>query len=245
MSVARIPGWSFRLEQAESSRLAWAFGISLAFHLVVFGGYYTGQKYHLWENLHWPAWLRPLQTLVEVFKKKENLQAQLPQVPPPEAPLMFVDVNPVQATPEPPKNAKFYSDKNSLAANPDPKLDSDIPQITGNQKEVPKTEDVPRQEFVPLQPAPPPKPLPPAKEAQEERKAKPAPLRATWRWPNRSPLRPRTRARPAQTPAHSGGGVGEAAEQSLARGEDEAGRGGEAPFGNSFAGRQSHPVRRV
>jgi len=33
-------------EQAEFSRLAWAFAISLALHLLIYGGYHTGQKYH-------------------------------------------------------------------------------------------------------------------------------------------------------------------------------------------------------
>ena len=36
-----------------------------------------------------------------------------------EIPLVFVEVNSIAATPESPKNAKFYSDKNSVAANPD------------------------------------------------------------------------------------------------------------------------------
>ena len=58
MSIAGMPRWSLRLERAEVSRLAWAFAISLAFHLLVFGTYQTGKKYHLWQNLHWPAWLQ-------------------------------------------------------------------------------------------------------------------------------------------------------------------------------------------
>ena len=88
--------WSLRLEQAEVSRLAWAFAISLAFHLLIFGTYHTGKKYHLWQHLHWPAWLQPPKFLSELLKPKLN--------PPPlrrqEVPLMFVNVNPAQATPE-------------------------------------------------------------------------------------------------------------------------------------------------
>ncbi len=159
-----MPRWSLRLEQAESSRLAWAFTISLAFHLMVVGGYYTGKRFNVWENLHWPAWLQPVKTLAEALKKKA-----VPQAQPEEAPLMFVDVSPAQATVEPPKDAKFYSDKNSRAANPDSKVDSNIPQITGKQTDVPKTEDIPRKEFTPLQPS---RPIQ-TQEAQEEMKAKP------------------------------------------------------------------------
>ena len=57
--LPECPDGRLRLEQAEFSRLAWAFALSLAFHLLVFGGYQTGKKYHLWQHLHWPAWLQP------------------------------------------------------------------------------------------------------------------------------------------------------------------------------------------
>lgn len=165
-----MPGWSARREQAEFSRLAWAFAISLAFHVVVFGGYYTGKKFNVWQNLHWPAWLKPVQTLVEAFKKKPAP----PPLPPQEPPLMFVEVNPSQATTEAPRNAKYYSDKNSQAANPEPKTDTDIPQIAGTQKQLPKTQSIPREEFKQLQPTPPPKPLA-QKAAEDQPAAKPKP----------------------------------------------------------------------
>ena len=153
MSIARMPRWSLRLEQAEVSRLAWAFAISLAFHLLVYGGYHTGKKYHLWQNLHWPAWLQPPKFLTELI---------VPKKPSPRRrrngrsiPLMFVNVNPAQATAEAPKDAKFYSDKNSRAANPEADKITEIPKIDGKQPEIVKTEDVPRQKFTPLQPSPP------------------------------------------------------------------------------------------
>jgi hypothetical protein len=65
---------------------------------------------------------------------------------------MFVDVNPQQATAEAPKNAKFYSSKNSQAANPDADKDTDIPKISGKQIEVVKAEDTQRTKFDKLQP---------------------------------------------------------------------------------------------
>jgi len=166
VSVASIPSGSLRQEQAESSRLAWAFVISLAVHLLIFGGYHTGKQLHWWQDLHWPAWLRPVKILAEALKKKPP-----PLVHEQEPPLMFVDVSAAQATVEPPKDAKFYSDKNSQAANPQPDQDTETPKITGKQQEVVKTDDVPREKFVPLQPAP--RPAPPAKEELPELKAKP------------------------------------------------------------------------
>ena len=84
-----------RTEQAEVSRLAWAFAISLAFHLLVYGSYHTGEKYHLWQRLHLPAWVHPPKFIAELLKPKLN--------PPPlrqhEVPLMFVNVTPAVATP--------------------------------------------------------------------------------------------------------------------------------------------------
>jgi hypothetical protein len=168
MSIAGMPGWSLRLERAEVSRLSWAFAVSLACHLLVFGAYQTGKKYNLWQNLPWPAWLQSLPVLKEVFKKQES------QPPPPQRqdiPLMFVNVSPAQATAEPPKDAKFYSDKNSRAANPKADQITETPKITGKQTEVVKTEDIPREKFTPLQPS---RPAQQPREAQPEIKPKPA-----------------------------------------------------------------------
>jgi hypothetical protein len=171
MSVAGIQLGALRQERAESSRLVWAFVISLVLHLIFFGGYETGKKLNWWENLHWPAWLTPVKKLAEALKKKDTLLAAQP-LHPQEPPLLFVDVNPANASPEPPKNATHYSSENSLAANPDVDKESNLPKITGEQKHEIKTEDVPRVQPVPLQPAP---PVPqPVEKPQEEEKPKPA-----------------------------------------------------------------------
>ena len=167
MSIARMSRWSLRLEQAEVSRLAWAFALSLALHLLVFGSYQTGKKYHLWQNLHWPAWLQPPKMLTDLIKKK----TPPPPPPQPDIPLIFVNVSPAQATAEAPKDAKYYSDKNSRAANPDADKITELPKIEGKQTEVVKTEDISRPTFVPLQPS---RPAQPARAAQEELKPKPA-----------------------------------------------------------------------
>ena len=158
-----------RQERAELSRLAWAFAISMALHLLIFGGYETGKKFHWWENAHWPAWLSPVKKLADALKKKDSAQALQPR----EIPLLFVDVDPANASPEPPKNATHYSSLNSQAANPDADKESDLPKISGEQKHVPKTEDVPKSKPLPLQPAP-LLPAPVAKETQEEARPKPA-----------------------------------------------------------------------
>ncbi len=74
-----------------------------------------------------------------------------------EAPLLFVEVTPEQATPEPPKDAKLYSYANSQAANPDITVDTGVPKIQGTQDKIPKTFETLRP-AQPAQPAPPPEP---------------------------------------------------------------------------------------
>lgn len=139
----------FRLERRETTRLAWAFAISLAIHLLCYGTYQTGKKFGWWTNIHLPQWMQKAKMLTELVR----LQKDKPKEPPPqELPLVFVEVAPSIATTEPPKNASYYSSRNSVAANPDTD-NKDTPKITGKQEVVPKTVDVERP--MPLQPAAP------------------------------------------------------------------------------------------
>jgi hypothetical protein len=153
---------SLRPGRFEYKRLAWALVISLAFHLMCFGGYEFTRKVL-------PGWLERVKFLAALAHELELKKKTPPPPPPSEAPLMFVEVNPAVATPEPPKDAKFYSSQNSKAANPDTEADKDIPKIDGTQEHVPKAEDAPRK-FVPLQPSP-----APASQEQNEERAKPKP----------------------------------------------------------------------
>jgi hypothetical protein len=67
-------------------------------------------------------------------------------------PLVFVDVNPQLATAEPPRDAKFYSNRNSQAANPEIDFEADVPRISGEQTDIVKAEDVDRTPLDRLQP---------------------------------------------------------------------------------------------
>jgi outer membrane biosynthesis protein TonB len=142
---------SLRLNRFESKRLAWALALSLALHFLGWGGYELGKESGLWQRLHWPARLHLAQ------KKSPPPAVQESE------PTMFLDVDPDQATPDAPKDAKYYSSKNSRAANPDTDKDSNQPKLTGKQSDVPKTRDVPRTQNA--KPQPPPEPQP-QKEAQ-------------------------------------------------------------------------------
>ena len=146
---------SLRPSRRDTGRLVAALLISLLLHLGVWGGYEAGKKLGWWQKLHAPAWLK---------KAEPKTPAQLVAAKAAEPPLIFVDVS--HAEPEPPKQTKYYSNKNSKAANPEAVKDSNQPKLDGSQKAVPKTEDVP---VLPkLQPsAPPQEPTPETKPPEE------------------------------------------------------------------------------
>ncbi len=149
MTVAGTQTNSLRLSGWESRRLALALALSLAVHLLTWGGYEAGKDFGWWRVWHWPTWLQHL---------TQKINATPARTVHDEPPLEFATVE--QPSTEAPEKAKYYSDKNSRAANPDADQDTGAPKLNGKQAEVPKTEDVPRQEFNKLQPAPPAQPQP-------------------------------------------------------------------------------------
>ena len=131
---------SLRFSGPESRRLALALALSLAAHLLAWGGYEIGKALNLWSVLRLP----PLALFTKI---KPQPPAQSTE------PIVFVDVNPEQATTEAPKHTKYYSNQNSRAANPEANRDTKVPEIKGTQTEIAKTENAPRPEFNQLQPA--------------------------------------------------------------------------------------------
>lgn len=164
MSAGRSQTSTLQPDQPNYSRLAWALIISLLLHASGYGVYELNKKYAFLDKIHMPKWLQKL---------TQAIVPPMPKQPPTprEAPLMFVEVNPVNAVTEPPKNAKYYAAQSTRATNPDPD-DKDVPKISGAQEHVVRTEDTQLSKAQPLQPAPPtpkPEPEPP----QEEAKPKP------------------------------------------------------------------------
>ena len=153
-----------RLSRREKERLLWALLLSLAAHLLLFGGYKLAQRFHLQADAFLPRWLKFSRKLEQVIAAKQEAMAQ-----PQEPPLVFINVSEAQATADAPPDAKYYSDKSSRAANPDADKDTGIPKITGTQEQIPKTEDTQRNPFDRLMPTP-AQPAAP----QAEAKAKPA-----------------------------------------------------------------------
>src|SRR6185369_5119850 len=126
MAIAVAPTSSVRFERAEFSRLAWAFIISICIHLFVWGGYEGGKSAIAWMEIHHPDWLKTLKKLA--LPSLTTQQDRKEQQKMSEPPLMFVDVNPAVATDEAPPKAKFESDKNSRAANPEPDRETGVPK---------------------------------------------------------------------------------------------------------------------
>src|SRR5439155_10466799 len=135
-----------------------ALALSLAVHLLLLGTLELSR----YLKLQLPEWLKSVLDLWRPVSAEKKVAAA-DQEPPT---LTFVEVDPSQAMPEPPKDTKNYSAFNSLAANPDVSIDSEKPKIDGTQDKVPKVEDAlrptPPQPLTPLEP----EPQPPKKEAE-------------------------------------------------------------------------------
>lgn len=169
MSVNRSNESSLR---PGENLLLWALIASLSTHLAVYGGFELGHRLGWWQKNLLPSWLKAAKkTVLEVQKPRVN-----PQTVPQEIQLTFVEVDPTAAVPTPPKDAKYYSSKNSVAANPNPTIETQQPKIDGAQTHVPKAETAPRTKQFPLQPSAPKAPAPQAdKQAEAQPKPKGGP----------------------------------------------------------------------
>src|SRR6185503_1055043 len=144
-----------------------ALSLSLLVHGALFSGWRLGKQLGWWT--HQATWLLEL-------NKKINprlLAARNEKLPPPalrEIPLSFVEVDPTVAVPTPPQETKYYGAHNSLAANPDPVIESVVPKVDGQQNKMGRLVDNPKPQPQPLQPALPPEPIQPPEESQSKPK---------------------------------------------------------------------------
>lgn len=136
--------------------------LSVIFHSTLGGGFELAKHMGWLKKDFTPAWLARATQAMLTLKKPQ------PVVPKPqqEPPMMFVEVDPQVSTKEAPDKAKFYSSKNSKAANKDRDDDATVPDIAGSQTKIAKTEDVSPAKPVPLQPSA-PKPIPDLEKARE------------------------------------------------------------------------------
>ena len=137
---------TLRTGRLEFTRLGWALGLSLAAHLLFWGGYEVSKHFDLAKKFRLPQWVQRLMAPPPVQAKQQ----------PNREPAMFIDVREAQSVTEPPKDAKRYSDRNAIASNPDANKDLNEPKIDGEKTELQKTEDAGRRnQFNQLMPDPP------------------------------------------------------------------------------------------
>jgi hypothetical protein len=117
---------SLRPRPVEGERVLIALAFSVLVHALIWGGYELNRDYHWTRHLPWRA-AKP-QPKVQVVRYEE--------------PLEFVQLE--TPSTETPKQAKYISNKNSVAADNSQKQDSQNPLLNGKQADVPKTEDTVR-----------------------------------------------------------------------------------------------------
>ncbi len=138
--------------------MVWVLLLSLAVHLTGWGGYVLGQDRGWWDLNRWPRWTQRLVHKIEPPKPPVPVQPQ-------DMAMSFVDVSTPSA--EAPAKAKYYSNKNSRAANRKVQQAAEQPNIEGHQTDMLKTEDVKQPVFTKNQAAPQPK-TQPSKESPEQ-----------------------------------------------------------------------------
>ncbi len=156
-----VPGSNKSSNQTKFRVLALV--VSLLLHVLGYSTWKIGQKEGWWRELTAPRWLQAI---------VKPLIPPAPQKPPDDSPsqtsLAFVEIDPATATTTPPPKPMFIAAQNTVAGNPDPKIDSQMPQIDGNQdrylKIAPNGLRQPQQPVPEPPPVAPSQPTPPAKE---------------------------------------------------------------------------------
>jgi len=141
---------------------------SVLFHLLAFGAGLLESKYKFLARAQ-KAFRPEKPTPPQVDPRRDVGRIKIEQAPPE---LLFVDVDPLNTAPEPPKDAKFYGAANSEAANPKPKIESEMPDLDGSQDKILRLKDAQKNDPKPLQPAPDPASV---KEEAEEAPTAPKP----------------------------------------------------------------------
>jgi len=153
MTAADIKAWRRWL---VDNPLVVALLLSLVIHLALLGGWRLGQKLGWWN--HHSSWLVKLTQKLASAKPRFRFPLQpKPQSPAQqrqEIPLTFLEVDPATAVDSAPEKAKFYSDKNAFASNPEPDT-KPTPKIDGEQEQVVRVMEKEKPLPFPLQPAPP------------------------------------------------------------------------------------------
>ena len=203
LAASLIDGWN----RATRNPLAVAFAISLLLHAAGYGtwkkfgpGLFASSQSVLASVIarltHSERQEKKLLDELKQRKNQELFERMLKQQQ--EIPLTFLEVDPALALADPPKDPKYYSTHNTVAANPDPKSAAQ-PKIEGRDTKVARLFDNPKPQPKaipqPLQPTfPPRQPDPPAQTASKPKETEPPQLR-----PDARPDAKSEPARPLET----------------------------------------------
>jgi outer membrane biosynthesis protein TonB len=132
------------MDKADLKRFGWALLVAIGIHIFLF--------------LALLFWAGLALFIIGVHKanpvKAQEIQlsrAEKDRLPT----LTFVDVSESQSVVEPPKDTQRYSDRNSIAANPEPNKELNEPKIDGTQENANKTDASSQKKFDQLMPDPP------------------------------------------------------------------------------------------
>lgn len=140
--------------------IARAIAISLAIHVFTLVVAEYGHQVGWWRNRIVPDWARKMVPILADKPSDPKLADQVALAKREEEPMIFIEVDPSDASPTPPKDTKFYSSASSVAANPNPQpVNKPMPKIDGKQEKVPSTKDTSRGAAKPVE-TPPTEPKP-------------------------------------------------------------------------------------
>jgi hypothetical protein len=137
--------------------------ISVLLHLLIASVWREGQAQGWWRNMTMPHWMQWVsRAMMPPTPKKPAVDL------PSRSQLTFVEVDPALATPEPPKKPMFQGAKNTVAANREIKVPSEMPNIDGRQEKYLKTTENAKPKPQPAAPTPPPSPSQPQNTARQD-----------------------------------------------------------------------------
>ena len=136
-----------------------AFCLSLCIHMGLYVGWKLGKRFDWWQ--YHSAFLQKFLPKPTSLPRFVELKKSPPSPEKRQVPMSFVEVDPAQAAAEPPKESEFYSTANTLAANPDPRLDTPVPKFDGTQEKMVRIMDNNKPQPKLLQPSAPKETPPP------------------------------------------------------------------------------------
>lgn len=105
----------------------------------------------------------------------ETAPVEIKTEPEREMPMLFIEVDPTRPGDVAPDKPKYYAAQNSLASNPDTKLDTDQPKIDGKRTEIIRAFEAPKTQLKPLQASRPQEAKIEAQPEKNTKQAKPLP----------------------------------------------------------------------